>query len=260
MSDAVAEVPVEDLVDLLPVDDPNFIMVYEPHGFVRLIDFAGDELSIINAARVSFHKESTYKVQSADGDEGILAKSDIGLLNYLLKNKHGTPFEQGFMAQFHIRVPIFVMREWVRHRVGFSVNEESGRYVEMRPDFFVPDEVRTQKGKPGRYTFERIEDRGVEEWFKGMLKYHSEKGFDFYRQALEYGVAKEQARLFLGLNLYTEFRWTCNARSLMNFLALRNDAHAMEEIRTYAGAIETLFAEKMPHVHQAFIEADRVAP
>ena len=230
------------------------IMVYEPHGFVRLVDWMGDEISICNAARVSFHKETDSNI------DGSLRDEDAGLLKYLLKNKHGTPFEQGFLAQFHIRVPIFVMREWIRHRVGFSYNEESGRYVEMRPDFYIPDEARTQVGKPGAYTFERHPDRGVEEWFKGALKYHSEKGYDLYQEALNYGIAKEQARLFLGLNLYTEFRWTCNSRSLMNFLALRAHKEAAGEIQTYAGAIEEIFSQKMPTIHAAFEEAGRVAP
>lgn len=241
------------------------IMVYEPHGFVRLVDWMGDEISICNAARVSFHKESSYEYENSDGGNilnttPVLSKADSGLLSYLLKNKHGTPFEQGFMAQFHIRVPIFVMREWIRHRVGFSYNEESGRYVELRPDFYIPEEARTQVGKPGQYTFERHPERGVEEWFKGMLKYHSEQGYDLYRTALELGIAKEQARLFLSLNLYTEFRWTCNARSLMNFLALRAHKDAAGEIQTYAGAIEQIFSEKMPTIHRAFEEAGRVAP
>lgn len=233
---------IEDVVD------PQ-VMVHEPHGFVRLVDWMGSELAIVNAARVSFHKESSE-----------LIEADKGLINYLLKSGHGSPFEQGFMAQFHIRVPIFVMREWVRHRVGFSINEESGRYVEMRGDFFIPQEVRTRIGKPGAYKFERIKDRGVEEWFKGILKMHSARGYDHYKEALEYGVAPEQARLFFGLNLYTEFRWTCNSRSLMNFLALRNDPPAMQEIREYAETIESIFAEHMPNVHASFEKAGRVAP
>lgn len=267
-----------------PPSLPDCVQVYDPHGFVRLVDWCCDEISVIDAARVSLHKSSEWELDE-EGMElltgliedirhpsyvqiskefyrqhGRLNEADKGLINFLLSKKHGTPFEQGFMAAFHIRVPIFVMREWIRHRVGFSYNEESGRYVEMRPDFFIPEEVRTQQGKPGAYTFERIEDPGIEEWFKGMLKYHSEKGFDLYKEAMEYGIAKEQARLFLGLNLYTEFRWTCNARSLMNFLSLRNDPPAMQEIRTYAGAIEGIFAEKMPTVHAAFEAAGRVAP
>jgi thymidylate synthase (FAD) len=232
----------------LTVRDPNQIDLYE-HGFVRLVDYVGDEVSVVNAARVSFHKEVRGM---QEGDKKLIA--------FLLREHHGTPFEQGFMAQFHIRVPIFVMREWIRHRVGFSYNEESGRYVELRPDFFIPEEGREQIGKPGAYEYVKMEEQGKVEWFKGLLKLHSERGFDYYRQALDYGFAKEQARLFLGLNLYTEFRWTCNARSLLNFLALRNDAPAMEEIRTYAAAIEKIFAEEMPIIHGAFEEAGRVAP
>lgn len=247
------------------VIDPR-IMIHEPHGFVRLVDWMGDELAIVNAARVSFHKESEWEYLDApDPLSGLqtnktLSSTDKGLLNFLLSHHHGTPFEQGFVAQFHIRLPIFVMREWVRHRVGFSINEESGRYTEMRGDFFYPEKVRTQHGKPGAYTFTDTEDRGIEEWFKGMLKMHSERGYDHYKEALEMGIAKEQARLFLPLNLYTEIRWTCNARSLMNFLALRNDPPAMKEIRDYAEVVEKIFKEKMPNVHKAFERADRVAP
>lgn len=222
--------------------------LYE-HGFIRLVDYVGDEIAIVNAARVSFAKEVRG-----------MSDADKGLIKYLLKNHHGTPFEQGFMAQFHIRVPIFVMREWVRHRIGYSINEESGRYTELRNDFFIPEEGREQIGKPGAYTYGAMGEPSKVEWFKGMLRLHSERGFDLYREALEYGFAKEQARLFLGLNLYTEFRWTCNARSLMHFLALRNAPDAMEEIRVYAEWIEKIFAEEMPNVHAAFEEAGRVAP
>lgn len=244
---------------------PDQIMVYEPHGFVRLVDWMGDELSICNAARVSFHKESDWEYTNSEGGNilnttPVLSKGDAGLINYLLKNHHGTPFEQGFMAQFHIRVPIFVMREWIRHRVGFSYNEESGRYVELRPDFYIPEEIRTQVGKPGAYTYEPINDRGKEEWFKGQLKYMNELGYDLYLQALDMGIAKEQARIFLMINIYTESRWTCNARSLMNFLALRAHKDAAGEIQTYAGAIEQIFAEKMPVTHGAFEAAGRVSP
>lgn len=224
-------------------------MVHKPHGFIRLVEHMGPELAIVNAARVSLAKES-----EEFGDD------DKGLINYLLKNKHGSPFEHGFIAAFHIRLPIFVMREWVRHRIGFSVNEESGRYTEMRGDFYYPETVRTQHGKPGAYVFKDTEDRGVEEFFKGMLKMQSERNYDHYKEALDMDIAKEQARLFLPLNLYTEIRWVCNARSLMNFLALRNDAPAMKEIRDYAIVLEEVFAEHMPTVHEAFEKAGRVAP
>lgn len=228
--------------------------VHEPHGFVRLVRYTGDELDIVNAAKVSFAKESQYE------PDGSLSAADEGIIRYLLTKKHGSPFEHGFMAQFHIRVPIVVMREWIRHRIGFSYNEESGRYTEMRGDFFYPEKVRTQHGKPGAYVFKDTEDKGLEEYFKAELRLSSERQYEKYREFIDLGVAKEQCRLFLPLNIYTEFRWTCNARSLMNFLALRNDPPAMKEIRDYAEVIEDIFAKEMPTVHKYFEEAGRVAP
>jgi len=254
-------------------------VVFEPHGFVRLVDYSGDELSIVNAARVSFANESKwiedpsgnfYFSTQNDGNANIwerdtedsnkvLSKSDSGLINYLLKNKHGSPFEHGFMSQWHIRLPIFVMREWVRHRVGFSVNEESGRYTEMRPDFYIPEYIRTQKGKPGAYKFEEV-DKVDKEFAQLLIKNNSENSFFRYKEMLEVGIAKEVARMVLPLNLYTEIRWTANARSLMNFLSLRNSEHAMFEIRKYAEALEEIFAREMPNVYESFILNDRVAP
>src|ERR1700746_1157628 len=125
--------------------DVDKAIVFEPHGFVRLVKWMGTELDIVNAARGSFANESF-----------TLDDDDKGLIRYLLKNKHGPPVEQGFEPLWHVRMPIFVMREWVRHRIGHSVNEESGRYSKMRGDFFYPDHIRMQKGKPGEYIFERI--------------------------------------------------------------------------------------------------------
>ena len=221
------------------------VQVLPPHGFVRLVRWQGSEKDIVNAARVSFHKEINH-----------LDLSDLGLLKYLLKNKHGTPFEQGFMAMFHIRLPIFVMREWIRHRVGFSYNEESGRYVQLRPDFYIPEEWRTQKGKPGSYTFESLSSdeatSSLEAWSLGAYRE--------YEKLLSLGVAKEMARLVLPVNLFTEMRWTVNARSLMNFLALRNSPHALTEIRKYAEVLESLFTKHMPNVGAAFNENERIAP
>lgn len=251
----------------------------DEHSFVRLTDTGGDELSIVNAARVSLHNESelipvfdetkpsidfiqdsrevitgTYPISHWE-----LSDKDKGLLNFLLKKKHGSPFEHNWFS-FHIRLPIFVMREHVRHRIGFSINEESGRYVEMRPDFFIPKELRTQEGKPGAYTFVKCEDYDLVDEFMWDLSEHSHRGYTYYKYYLEKGVAKEQARLFLGLNLYTECRWTCNARSLMNYLTLRNAPDAMEEIKLYAQALEEIFEQQMPNVHKSFVENGRVAP
>ena len=227
----------------------NTVTVFEPHGFVRLIKWMGDELDIVNAARVSFVNESF-----------AMTEDDEGLIRYLLKNKHGSPFEQGFVAHWHIRLPIFVMREWVRHRIGHSVNEESGRYSIMRGDFFEPDHLRVQHGKPGAYTFERIDDDDMYGEYLDDLAEANQAAWNFYKKWLDKGVAKEQARISLPLNLYTEIRWTSNARSLMNFLALRNDTHAMYEIRSYAAALEGFFNQHMPTVSQAFNDNGRVAP
>jgi thymidylate synthase (FAD) len=225
------------------------ITIFEPHGFVRLVKWMGDELDIVNAARVSFANESEE-----------FGEDDIGLIGYLLKNKHGSPFEQGFEAHWHIRLPIFVMREWVRHRIGHSVNEESGRYSKMRGDFFYPDHIRMQKGKPGAYTFERIEDEGLYNAFLGDVEEANRQAWFVYEKWLGLGLAKEQARIALPLNLYTEIRWTSNARSLMNFLTLRNSPHAMYEIREYARVMEGIFRHHMPTVATAFELYGRVAP
>jgi thymidylate synthase (FAD) len=224
------------------------IEVFPPHGFVKCTDWHADELSIVNAARVSFHKE----VED-------LTDSDKGLVRFLLKNKHGTPFEQGYMA-WHIRMPIFVMREHGRHRIGHSINEESGRYVKLRPDFFIPESLRVQNGKPGSYTFEQLGSTGMEEQFKQELQALNDAAWDFYERWIDMGIAKEQCRIALPLNLYTEIRWTTNPRSLMHFLELRNADPAMYEIRKYARAMEAIFSEQMPTVYEAFVDAERVAP
>lgn len=227
----------------------NTVEIFEPHGFVRLVKHMGDELDIVNAARVSFANESF-----------VMDEDDEGLIRYLLANKHGSPFEQGFVAHWHIRLPIFVMREWVRHRIGHSLNEESGRYSEMRGDFFEPDHLRIQKGKPGAYVFERVDDEELYAEFLDDLAEANQHAWNFYRKWLDKGLAKEQARIALPLNLYTEIRWTSNARSLMNFLMLRNDSHAMDEIRSYAAALEGFFNQHMPTVSQAFKDNGRIAP
>jgi thymidylate synthase (FAD) len=239
-------------------------------SFVKLVDVSGDDLSIVNAARVSFAKESQLEKIPVGEDilfgetmyKHGLSERDQGLLNFLMKNKHGTPFE---MAQFHfhIRAPLFVNREWFRHRIG-SFNEESGRYVELRPHFYYPENFRRQEGKPGAYFFapwqpETEAEFNQEEWLR-ELETHCISSYELYKEMLEAGIAKEQARIILPLNLYSEFRWSINARALMNFLSLRNNEHAMWEIKEYATQIEAFFLEKLPVTWQAFQTNGRVAP
>jgi len=228
-------------------------------GFIRPIHISGTELDIVNAARVSFGGESNWKVSCTSKRGGILDDKDVGLIRFLLREKHGTPFEHNFF-NFHVKAPIFVVREWQRHRIGNSFNEMSGRYTELQPDFYVPHKVREQKGKPGNYHFVDTEDKELEKWFRDSLMTESHKNFKYYLKAIDEGVAKEQARMFLPLNIYTEFRWTTNTRSLMNFLSLRNHSTAQYEIRRYAEEIEKIFAEYFPNVYGAFLEQNRTSP
>lgn len=170
-----------------------------------------------------------------------------------------TPFEHNAF-RFHVRTPIFVAREWFRHRVG-SFNEFSMRYARATDDFYVPaaEDVRTQVGKPGSYTFDPVEP-ALAEATRDELRAVYEAAYGAYERLVEQGVAREVARAVLPVGAYTEFYWTVNARALMNFLSLRNAETAQREIRRYAEVCERFFAERMPVTHEAFLANGRVAP
>jgi thymidylate synthase (FAD) len=225
----------------------NSIAVLD-HGFVRLDGVLADDLSVVNAARVSF---------GARVDE--MDERNAGLVRFLMRERHGTPFEHNFF-RFHIKAPLFVTREWQRHRVG-SFNERSGRYSELPDEFYVPaaGDVRTQVGKPGAYTFEPLADDVAADVRAGMQASYAES-YARYQALLEAGVAREIARSVLPVGLYTEFYWSVNARSLMNFLSLRNAPTAQLEIRLFAEAAEQHFAHAMPVTHAAFVAQGRTAP
>jgi thymidylate synthase (FAD) len=218
------------------------------HGFVRLDAALADDLSVVNAARVSF---------GARVD--LMDDRSAGLVRFLMRERHGTPFEHN-LFRFHIKAPLFVTREWQRHRVG-SFNERSGRYSELPDEFYVPSapDVRTQVGKPGAYTFEPVEDELAEATREGIAASYAES-YRRYQSMLESGIAKEVARTVLPVGLYTEFYWSLNARSLMNFLSLRNAETAQHEIRLFAAAVETHFAGAMPVTHASFVAQGRTAP
>jgi thymidylate synthase (FAD) len=218
------------------------------HGFVRLDQAMADDLSVVNGARVSFAKHRTE-----------MDDSDAGLIRFLMRERHASPFEHA-VFRFHVRCPIFVAREWFRHRWS-SFNEFSLRYARATEDFYVPEpeDVRTQVGKPGAYSFEPVSDE-VAETTREELQRVYETAFATYERLVELGVARELARAVIPVGAYTEFYWTVNARSLMNFLSLRNAEMAQREIRRYAEACERFFAERMPVTHDAFVAADRVAP
>jgi len=207
-----------------------------------------DDLSVVNGARVSFARHKTE-----------LDDSDAGLIRFLMRERHASPFEHA-VFRFHVRCPIFIAREWFRHRWS-SFNEFSMRYAKATEDFYVPepDDVRTQVGKPGAYSFEPVSDE-VAETTREELRQVYESAYGTYERLVELGVARELARAVLPVGAYTEFYWTVNARSLMNFLSLRNAEAAQREIRRYAEACERFFADRMPVTHEAFVAAGRVAP
>ena len=194
---------------------------------VELVSYMGDDLTVVNAARVSYAKRSD-----------LFTEKGQRLIEYLMRNKHGTPFEH-VIYTFRVRAPLFVVHQWERHRVA-SYNEESGRYIELRGDFYVPDDA--PNAAIGEYAAAAQEE------------------FARYRRLLELGEPKERARMVLTAQLYKEFWFTVNARSLMNFLELSNDEHAQWEIRQYAIAIEKLFTDVTPAIAAAFAANGRVAP
>jgi thymidylate synthase (FAD) len=224
----------------------NAIRVLD-HGFVALDGALATDLAIVNGARVSFNEESQE-----------LTERDAGLIRFLMREQHGSPFEHGYF-RFLVKAPLFVVREHHRHRAGHSYNEWSGRYSKMEPEFYVPEFVRTQVGKPGAYSFEPV-DEAPRERAQSEIRENAERAFQAYERMLEQGVAKEVARSVLPLSTYTKYYWSCNPRSLMHFCALRNHDAAQFEIRQYAGAAESFLEKLMPVTHAAFVAAGRVAP
>jgi thymidylate synthase (FAD) len=218
------------------------------HGFVRLDDAMASDLSVVNGARVSFARR-----------KDDLDDADAGLIRFLMRDRHGTPFEHNAF-RFHVRCPLFVAREWFRHRIG-SFNEFSMRYARATDDFYVPapEDVRTQVGKPGAYTFERVSPE-LAEATRDELTAVYDAAYAAYERLVDQGVARELARCVLPVGAYTEFYWTVNARALMNFVSLRAAETAQREIRKFAEACEAFLAELMPVTYDAFLANGRVAP
>jgi len=215
------------------------VMLFPVHnGFVRLVDTMGNDMSVVKAARVSYGNETKGEV------------ADEKLIHYLMKHNHGTPFEH-IVFTFHIKCPIFVARQWFRHRIG-SFNEISGRYVQLETEFFVPDRFRQNKTSNHQAS---IEGDFTEDEIASMMAqyiYALDIAESTYHTLLEKGVAREQARAILPLGTYTEFYWTVNARSLFNFLKLRTHEGAQEEMRDYAEVVKQICYETAPWTFEAF--------
>ncbi len=239
-------------------------------GFVSLIDYMGSDLSAVNAARVSFGKRSQLEYQcntcfspvsrvqlfcsecgGVSFGEG-LSKKDRKLLTYLIDHNHISPFRHSTVT-FHIKAPIFVFRQWMKHRVASEFNEISGRYVDLsEAEFYIPavGEFR----KPGTTNKQGsdgpIEDANIQEDVYNIYSRSVEKSLNEYKKLISLGVCKEQARCVLPVSLYSEVYWTASLQAIAHFINLRLDGHAQKEIQMYAQAIykltESLFPVSLP--------------
>ena len=224
---------------------------------VELVQAQANDESVAYSARVSTLGELSDKSDEPIG----------GLINFLMKNRHGTPFEHNFFT-FRVQAPIFVFREFHRHRVGWSYNEESARYTQLKPHFYIPDRDRplVQTGKTGHYEF--VE--GTDDQFEVVKDALSESyltAYAAYRWMILEGVAKEVARSVLPVGIYSTMYASCNARSLMSFLSLRTRdegssyrSYPQREIEMVAEKMEISLAERMPLTYTAFNNNGRVSP
>ena len=235
-------------------------IIFREDMSVELVKSSASDADVVWAARVSTAGDKSLE------DVGVDASKSEGLINYLARERHGSPFEHTSMT-FFVSAPIFVFREFMRHRIA-SYNEESGRYRELKPVFYVPSKDRklVQIGKAGSYTF--VE--GTSEQYEitvASIKETCQLAYENYQKMLTAGVAREVARAVLPVTLYSSMYVTMNARALMNFLSLRTardgshfPSYPQREIEMVAEKMEAHFAELMPLSYQTFNENGRVAP
>ena len=211
-------------------------------GFVRLIDYLGGDARIVQSARVSY------------GAGSKTVREDRGLINYLMRNDHTSPFEQVTLT-FHTKMPIFVARQWVRHRTA-RLNEISGRYSVMADEFYIPDatEIRTQSSvnKQGR-SEDSVDSTLAQKWLATLAE-DQRTIYDHYQEMVEGGLARELARINLPLSLYTEWYWQTDLHNLFHFIHLRADSHAQYEIRVFAQALAKCAKAVAPLAYEAFEE------
>ncbi len=209
-------------------------------GFVRLVDYMGSDDAIVEAARVSYGKGTKKR------------REDRGLIRYLMRHQHTTPFEM-VEFKFHIKLPIFVARQWIRHRTA-NVNEYSGRYSVMEDEFYVPQpsEIKPQSSTNRQGREEGEIDPAVRDAFISFLNTSNRKLYDEYLRAIDTGIAREIARINLPLSLYTQWYWKIDLHNLFHFLRLRLDETAQYEIREYAKAMAVMAKQVVPMAWEAF--------
>lgn len=237
------------------------IQIVQPEVYLR--DVRASDDSVIEAMLVSTMGDDIREIWERDGSEGI-----AGRIKFLMKNRHGTPFEHNYF-KFFVKAPIAVFREFHRHRIGWSYNEESGRYKQLKPEFYIPPPERplVQTGKPGHYVMSPGDMYQYEKTWE-LMRSHFQYSYDTYEGLLGIGIAREVARGVLPVYIMSSMYATCNARSLMAFLSLRTDepesifpSKPMWEIdRLVARELELAFKAHMPLTYAAFCEFGRVAP
>ncbi len=210
------------------------------HGFVRLVDYMGDDAAIVQAARVSYGK----------GTKSV--SEDTTLIRYLMRNQHTSPFEM-VELKFHIRLPIFVARQWIRHRTA-NVNEYSGRYSEMSDEFYLPEisQIRSQSLVNKQARSEMEIGTETSQNIISSMENSQKESYNEYQDYLENGLAREVARINLPVSNYTEWYWKIDLHNLFRFLKLRMDHHAQYEIQVYANTIADILKDILPISYQAF--------
>lgn len=209
-------------------------------GHVRVIDYMGNDNAICQMARVSY----------GEGTKSV--NEDRGLIRYLMEHKHTSPFE-GCVIKLHLKMPIFVARQWVRHRTA-AMNEYSLRYSEMKDEFYVPalDEIQLQSTTNKQGSEDGLNEN-VQKGFQSVTDGLNTEAFARYQEALDEGIAREMARINLPLTSYTEFYWEMNLHNLLHFLRLRCDSHAQKQIRDYADVIlHEIVKHWVPVTYEAF--------
>ncbi|MFD7257149.1 FAD-dependent thymidylate synthase [Streptomyces sp. NPDC059874] len=224
-------------------------------------------VQLVNVNALDEHVVQAARVSTQGSDSITSTGSPAGLINFLMRDRHGSPFEHTSFT-FLVEAPVFVAREHMRHRAGWSYNEESGRYKELEGVFYIPSLSRPllQRGKPGAYEFVSGSDTHFSRMVADLF-YAYGASYDAYKDMLKAGIAREIARCALPVGLFTSYYATCNARSLMHFLSLRTrsadatyPSFPQREIELVAEQMEKTFQAHMPSTHAAFVEHGRVAP
>lgn len=211
-------------------------------GYVKVLGVFGSDHTIASCARVSFNK---------DDFEQVDLDRDQKLIDYLIENDHTSPFEMAEL-QFEIKCPLFVARQWFRHRTG-NYSEVSGRYSEMNEEFYVPDPSRVKgQNKINKQSSSEPLDSAVQDHSVFLIQQAENKCYDVYKELLNYGVSRELARIVLPQSTYTRFVFKSDLHNLLHFIKLRSSAHAQEEIRMYSDIIQQVVEEYFPLVWQAF--------